>query len=375
MRFLILDADYPDFLNWLYAQFPGLEDKSYEEQMRVRCESLFGHASFHASNLNKLNHEARAIYPHNEPMQMAWAKEHGLKLRSDEVQWHFRLRRGIVPWVSRVRKNHWLYDILAAQIRHYKPDVVLNQTMNRLSCSFLQEMKRHFRLLVGQHAVPQISDTEDWAVYDLVVSSLPLTLEWFRSRRVPTVLNRLGFEPDVLSSLRDGEKNIPASFVGSTFPQIHSTRTQWLEHICRMAQVQVWSSHVSQLPPSSFIRRSYVSPAWGREMFQVLRNSLLTLNHHGDLRPFANNMRLFEATGVGTLLITDWKENLHEMFEPGREVIPYRSPEECVELVQYYLEHEDERQAVARAGQARTLRDHTCYQRMQSLVEIVSRYL
>ena len=69
-------------------------------------------------------------------------------------------------------------------------------------------------------------------------------------------------------------------------------------------------------------------------MFQVLRNSLLTLNHHGDLRPFANNMRLFEATGVGTLLITDWKENIHAMFEPGKEVIPYRSPEECVELVQ-----------------------------------------
>jgi spore maturation protein CgeB len=132
---------------------------------------------------------------------------------------------------------------------------------------------------------------------------------------------------------------------------------------------------VSQIPPSAFIRRSYVGPAWGREMFQVLRNSLLTLNHHGDLRPFANNMRLFEATGVGTLLITDWKENLHEMFEPGKEVIAYRTSEECAELVRYYLEHEDEGTEIARAGQQRTLREHTYYQRVQELVDIVEGHL
>jgi len=85
-------------------------------------------------------------------------------------------------------------------------------------------------------------------------------------------------------------------------------------------------------------------------------------------------MRLFEATGVGTLLITDWKMNLHDMFELGKEVVAYRSPEECIKLVQYYLEHDREREAIARAGQERTLREHTFYHRMQEVVEIVNRY-
>jgi len=67
--------------------------------------------------------------------------------------------------------------------------------------------------------------------------------------------------------------------------------------------------------------------------------------------------------------------NLHEIFEPGKEVIAYRTPEECAELIQYYLEHEAERGAIARAGQERTLREHTYYQRMQELVEIVRKYL
>ncbi len=44
MRFLILNTDYPEFLRWLYAQYPGLEKQPYEEQTRVRVErpSAFG---------------------------------------------------------------------------------------------------------------------------------------------------------------------------------------------------------------------------------------------------------------------------------------------------------------------------------------------
>jgi spore maturation protein CgeB len=86
-------------------------------------------------------------------------------------------------------------------------------------------------------------------------------------------------------------------------------------------------------------------------------------------------MRLFEATGVGTLLITDSKANLEEVFEPGKEVVAYRTPQECVRLARYYLEHEDERKAIARAGQERTLREHTYHHRVRELVETVGRYL
>lgn len=78
---------------------------------------------------------------------------------------------------------------------------------------------------------------------------------------------------------------------------------------------------------------------------------------------------------MGALLITDWKENLHEMFEPGQEVVAYHSPEECAELVQYYLTHDVERKAIANAGQQRTLRDHTYDKRMQEFVDIVQNYL
>jgi spore maturation protein CgeB len=56
-------------------------------------------------------------------------------------------------------------------------------------------------------------------------------------------------------------------------------------------------------------------------------------------------------------------------------VVGYKSPEECFELIQYYLEHNEERETIAHAGQERTLKEHTYYQRVQELVAIVRKYL
>jgi spore maturation protein CgeB len=86
-------------------------------------------------------------------------------------------------------------------------------------------------------------------------------------------------------------------------------------------------------------------------------------------------MRLFEATGVGTCLLTDWKENLVELFEPDSEVLTYRSAEECVEKVKFILEHEDQRHTIAAAGQKRTLRQHTFKNRMAQIDEIIKTFL
>src|SRR5262249_52968833 len=98
--------------------------------------------------------------------------------------------------------------------------------------------------------------------------------------------------------------------------------------------------------------------------------------HHTDIAgTYASNMRLYEATGVGTMLLTDWKENLKDLFEIGKEVVAYRSHEECKDLISYYLTHDNEREAIALAGQRRTLSEHNYYHRMKDLADAVSKYL
>jgi hypothetical protein len=101
MKLLILNTDFSEFLRQLYAQHPGLERQPYEHQMWVRSESMYSIGDFYASNLRKLGHEAWEIDDNNEFMQKAWADEHGLRIDCGH-RWQFRLRRGLIPWVSRV---------------------------------------------------------------------------------------------------------------------------------------------------------------------------------------------------------------------------------------------------------------------------------
>ena len=117
-------------------------------------------------------------------------------------------------------------------------------------------------------------------------------------------------------------------------------------------------------------------------MYGTLRNSRITLNLHAinDVRGaaatnFANNMRLSDASGVGTCLLTDAKDNLSDMFKPEEEVVTFADVDECVEKIRYLLDHDDERRTIARAGQERTLRDHTYGKRIAELAEVLDEHL
>jgi len=59
------------------------------------------------------------------------------------------------------------------------------------------------------------------------------------------------------------------------------------------------------------------------------------------------------------------------LFEPDKEVLSYRSAEECIEKINYIIEHENERREIAAAGQRRTLREHTFDNRAARIDKII----
>jgi spore maturation protein CgeB len=81
----------------------------------------------------------------------------------------------------------------------------------------------------------------------------------------------------------------------------------------------------------------------------------------------ANNMRLFEATGVGAAVVTEAAPNLYEMFEAEVEMATYSSGEELVAKVRALLDDDEARVRLAAAGQRRTLAEHTYADRMREL--------
>ena len=385
MKILIINTDYPAFLDSMYSSHPGLAEAAYEEQMRVRNESLFGVADFYSSNLCALGHEAWDVHANNTAMQNAWAGEHGIAVEEPGLLERARpiaaasplkhLKPVLRPLVRAVFGTPQpSFNVLAAQIRHYKPDVVLNQAMDEIPNAFFHELRGEIPLMAGQVASPLIQQ-KTFPSYDLVVSSLPHFVNYFQTQGIASELNRFAFEPAILERLQAENKSYDATFVGSLSPH-HRARVDLIETIARLIDVDIWGQGAEAFPADSPIRRRHHGPAWGVEMFQILHDSRITLNHHiGIAEDYANNMRLFEATGAGAMLITDHKSNLREMFEPEKEVVTYRSPAECLEAIRHYMDHEDERKAVALAGQRRTMREHNYRIRMQELAEILTRHL
>lgn len=371
MRWLILNVDYRAFSNWLYDSQPGLQERTYDEQYRARMDTFFGTADFYSSNLQKQGDEAWDVIVNEEGMQMTWAAENGFFFRKKK-NWRFRLRRNIVPWLYR-DDSSWMNRILESQIKWYRPDVLYSMALGLVGSDVLRRVKGYYRIAIGQHASPIPSN--DISEYDLVLSSLPNQVEYFKKNGLKSELFRLGFEPRVLDHLNSEKKQYDCAFVGG-LGNVHAGGIKTLDLLSTSNLITVWGYGIEGLPNNSAIRRRYRGPAWGKIMFQILNDSKIAFNRHIDVADgYANNMRLYEATGVGTMLLTDEKTNLSDIFEPGKEVVTYRSPAECLELVAYYLQHDKEREAIALAGHQRTMREHTYFNRMEELHEIVRKYL
>lgn len=77
--------------------------------------------------------------------------------------------------------------------------------------------------------------------------------------------------------------------------------------------------------------------------------------------------RNFEVPGCGGFLLTGDADNLRDYYEDGKEIVIFRDINDLIAKIKYYLAHEDERIAIAKAGYERTLRDHTYEKRFNEL--------
>ena len=117
MRFLILNTDYPQFLAQFYAENTGLAEESFERQMSDRMETMFGVADFYSQGLRKLGHLAVDVHANNGHAQQVWGREHGITFAPCDST-----PRELFPWICRMERGKWQYEVLAAQIKHYRPD-------------------------------------------------------------------------------------------------------------------------------------------------------------------------------------------------------------------------------------------------------------
>lgn len=346
---VFLNTYYGAFLQDHYTRNTKRSSTSYAEQHAALQATRFGDSDFYSHGLQQAGWHAVDLIVNCMPLQQTWGREHGLDGNP--------------------------LEILLAQLADLQPDVVYLQDLSLATPDVLQALRQHTTLIAGQIASP-VPEDADLHGLDLIFSSFPHFVERFRAEGLTACYQPLAFDPRVLDDLSTiDERPHAVTFVGGLSP-VHTGRLEVLEAVARQVPLAVWGYGAEKLPAASLLRQRHHGPVWGRSMFEVLTQSALTLNVHIDVAEnHANNMRLFEATGCGALLITDYKDNLNDLFRIGEEVVAYRTPEECAALVDYYQNHPEEARAIAAAGQARTLRDHTYAQRMQQTAEILARHL
>ena len=72
-----------------------------------------------------------------------------------------------------------------------------------------------------------------------------------------------------------------------------------------------------------------------------------------------------------SLSMADLKDNLYMLFAPEREVAAWRSIDECLTAIDRYLADDGARDAIARAGQTRTMAQHTYRHRTADILALV----
>lgn len=373
MKILIVDTYYAEFLASFYAQREFLSADDYPTQMQALLNSCFGISDFYSRHLNALGCEAHDLVVNCAPLQQAWAKANNVPLSQFALNVPHRLFR--VPLLGKVLADlPGLMDVALAQIKAAKPDLLYCQDLSFFPGEVLRELKSHVRLVVGQIACP-LPPESFLKGYDLILTSFPHFVGRLRALGVKSEYFRIGFDERVLSLLGEVNKDIAFSFVGG-ISRHHGGAIPLLEYLVEQTEMRVFGYGAGSLPASSPIGHRHCGEVWGIDMYRALARSRVTLNRHISVAENnANNMRLYEATGVGAMLLTDRKDNLQDLFEIGREVVAYSNKEEAAELVRYYLDNPNEAAQVAKAGQARTLREHTYAQRMQELVPILKRHL
>lgn len=82
-------------------------------------------------------------------------------------------------------------------------------------------------------------------------------------------------------------------------------------------------------------------------------------------------LRIMDILGCGGFLLTNYQPDMDMHFVPGEDYVYYESPEDAVEKAGYYLEHEEERLAIANNGHKKVTEAHTFKHRVDEIMKII----
>lgn len=199
---------------------------------------------------------------------------------------------------------------------------------------------------------------------------------------------------EVARAFMDSEQRSVADFLRQSFPDIHTRYAALPDNEARLAYETAITWQATRLYRNGCVRRLLpfrpliVGDRGWRVEFRrepCQPRYLDALSYYAELPAFyghsainfnctskqmkgAVNQRVFDVPAAGAFVLTDWRPQMEQLFDPG-EMACYHDPEEIPDLARHYLAHPQERRKVAAAARKRVLSCHTWEHRLQALLE------
>ena len=161
-------------------------------------------------------------------------------------------------------------------------------------------------------------------------------------------------------------------FVGSHYPD----RAALFEKMADL-DIAIWGPGWESLPKSSplngKIRGKHTTPD---EWLKIYSTSKIVLATHyqdpGKRVPvYQASPRIFEALACGSFLVCDHQKDVFSLFKDGEHLVSCDDATDLIVKVKHYLDHPEERTAIATRGRAECLAKHTYVHRIKALLSTI----
>jgi len=158
-------------------------------------------------------------------------------------------------------------------------------------------------------------------------------------------------------------------FIGAIHPKRIHTLSSLVGH-----NLKIWGRGWNKLCNKHPLKKHWMGvlkgPVCTSDVVKAYNATNIGLNIQKDT--LCTVTRIWEITACGALLLTEYVSGLDQHFKIGKEIICFRNAKELAELVDYYLNNQDELKKIAKRGQARSLHDHTIKKRIQDMLAFVT---
>lgn len=170
--------------------------------------------------------------------------------------------------------------------------------------------------------------------------------------------------------LNDYDKKIYGCEI-TTAGNMHTARATLFRQLTKY-DIKIWGNR----PPDwldltgleSIITNRFVSNI---EKSKAFGGAKVVINSLYPTEVFGVNVRLFEVAATAAFQLVSWRPGIKDLYKEGKEIICYRSLKDLQELLDFFLENDDERIEIGQNAYRRTILDHTYSSRLNLMIDTV----